>query len=484
MIYQPNNKQDLINPSNPFNNIKEHRTDLGRTPHLSLDLDLDLRIEAREVRVENTDTTRPPPPLAVAHGEERESSEREKEARRGERERRAAAKREREEAARKGERRRLGLLISGSSLQGFASKYHIAPSVTVGLASVSPCPFWSIAHAPFSELVMHWTYTAQADQPSPFLLRSCEVACPVYYAPFPPRLGVTQSYRRLYSYLPFLNATAAAFSHTPHQSLGDLINPSNPFNNIKEHRTDLGRTAHLSLDLDLDLRIEAREVRVENTDTTRPPPPLAVAHGEERESSEREKEARRGERERRAAAKREREEAARKGERRRLGLLISGSSLQGFASKYHIAPSVTVGLASVSPCPFWSIAHAPFSELVMHWTYTAQADQPSPFLLRSCEVACPGTPGIRFPWMVRETGSEVYDTTRPPPPLAAVHGEERETRPREREGGAAKREREGGERRREERERESTARASRERLGLLISGSSLQGFASKFLMRG
>ncbi|KAG5413445.1 hypothetical protein IGI04_001012 [Brassica rapa subsp. trilocularis] len=36
----------------------------------------------------------------------------------------------------------------------------------------------------------------------------------------------------------------------------------------------------------------------------------------------------------------------------------------------------------------------------------------------------------------------VADTTRPPPPLAAVHGEERETRPREREGGAAKRERE------------------------------------------
>jgi len=47
MIYHPNNKQDLINPSNPFNNIKEHERDLGRTPHLSLDLDLDLRIEGK-----------------------------------------------------------------------------------------------------------------------------------------------------------------------------------------------------------------------------------------------------------------------------------------------------------------------------------------------------------------------------------------------------------------------------------------------------
>ena len=40
MVYQPNNRQDLINPSNPFNNINEHETDLDRTPHLSLDLDL------------------------------------------------------------------------------------------------------------------------------------------------------------------------------------------------------------------------------------------------------------------------------------------------------------------------------------------------------------------------------------------------------------------------------------------------------------
>ncbi|KAF3509995.1 hypothetical protein F2Q69_00004549 [Brassica cretica] len=68
---------------------------------------------------------------------------------------------------------------------------------------------------------------------------------------------------------------------------------------------------------------------------------------------------------------------------------------------------------------------------------------------------------------VRETGSEVYDTTQPPPPLAAVHGEERETWPREREGGAAKRERERkdaakrekGERGGAGRERKSTARA-------------------------
>ncbi|KAG5390000.1 hypothetical protein IGI04_031541 [Brassica rapa subsp. trilocularis] len=34
-------------------------------------------------------------------------------------------------------------------------------------------------------------------------------------------------------------------------------------------------------------------------------------------------------------------------------------------------------------------------------TYTAQADQPSPFLLHPYEVACPGTPGIRFPWMYK-----------------------------------------------------------------------------------
>ena len=52
MIYQPNNKQDLINPSNPFNDIKEHRTDLGRTPHLSLDLDLDLEQETKGMRSE------------------------------------------------------------------------------------------------------------------------------------------------------------------------------------------------------------------------------------------------------------------------------------------------------------------------------------------------------------------------------------------------------------------------------------------------
>ena len=65
--------------------------------------------------------------------------------------------------------------------------------------------------------------------------------------------------------------------------------------------------------------------------------------------------------------------------------------------------------------------------------------------------------------------SEVDDTTRLPPPLAAAHGEERETWPREREGGAATREREKGKTRRRERrrretaqgrEKESTARAS------------------------
>ena len=60
---------------------------------------------------------------------------------------------------------------------------------------------------------------------------------------------------------------------------------------------------------------------------------------------------------------------------------------------------------------------------------------------------------------------ENTDTTRPPPPLAVPHGEERESRPREREGGAARREREksrGEERKRRggAEGREATARAS------------------------
>ena len=74
--------------------------------------------------------------------------------------------------------------------------------------------------------------------------------------------------------------------------------------------------------------------------------------------------------------------------------------------------------------------------------------------------------------------SEIDDTTRLPPPRAAAHGKERERRRgerEERERGAARREKE--KRRRGKRERER-------RLGLLISGSSMQGFASKFLMRG
>jgi len=55
---------------------------------------------------------------------ERCGREREKEARRRERERRDAAKREKEERGGAGEResRRLGLSVSGNSLQGFASK--------------------------------------------------------------------------------------------------------------------------------------------------------------------------------------------------------------------------------------------------------------------------------------------------------------------------------------------------------------------------
>uniref|UniRef100_M4DYK1 Uncharacterized protein n=1 Tax=Brassica campestris TaxID=3711 RepID=M4DYK1_BRACM len=44
----------------------------------------------------------------------------------------------------------------------------------------------------------------------------------VYYAPFPPRLGVTQSYRRLYSYPALFERYGLRVSHTPHQSLGGL----------------------------------------------------------------------------------------------------------------------------------------------------------------------------------------------------------------------------------------------------------------------
>ncbi|KAG5399679.1 hypothetical protein IGI04_014286 [Brassica rapa subsp. trilocularis] len=56
---------------------------------------------------------------------------------------------------------------------------------------------------------------------------------------------------------------------------------------------------------------------------------------------------------------------------------------------------------------------------------------------------------------VRETGSEIYDTTRPPPPLAAAHSEERETRPGEREKEA----------RRGERERRDAAKREKEERG-------------------
>ncbi|KAG5384380.1 hypothetical protein IGI04_035850 [Brassica rapa subsp. trilocularis] len=44
----------------------------------------------------------------------------------------------------------------------------------------------------------------------------------LYYDPFPPRLGVTQSYRRLYLYLAVFERYGRRVSHTPHQSLGGL----------------------------------------------------------------------------------------------------------------------------------------------------------------------------------------------------------------------------------------------------------------------
>ncbi|WZY86777.1 hypothetical protein YC2023_033161 [Brassica napus] len=87
----------------------------------------------------------------------------------------------------------------------------------------------------------------------------------------------------------------------------------------------------------------------------------------------------------------------------------------------------------------------------------------------------------------REVRSEVNVTTRLPPPLAAAHGEERERRRGEREERRRRgEERERRERRGEERERRERRRGGQRRsrrLGLLISGNSLQGFASRFLMR-
>ncbi|KAF3553367.1 hypothetical protein F2Q69_00012037 [Brassica cretica] len=82
--------------------------------------------------------------------------------------------------------------------------------------------------------------------------------------------------------------------------------------------------------------------------------------------------------------------------------------------------------------------------------------------------------------------SEIGDNTRPPPPLAVAHGEERESQPGEREITRGEREKRRGEERekREARqgEREKGERWRREResrrLGLPVSGSSLQSFAS------
>ena len=107
MIYQPSNKQDLLNPRSTFNNIEEHERDLGRTPHLSLDLDLYLRMGVRETGSEIYDTTRPPPPLAAAHGKERETRPRERKRRGEEREREEECGEERERRGRRrGERER------------------------------------------------------------------------------------------------------------------------------------------------------------------------------------------------------------------------------------------------------------------------------------------------------------------------------------------------------------------------------------------
>ncbi|KAG5408736.1 hypothetical protein IGI04_005055 [Brassica rapa subsp. trilocularis] len=85
---------------------------------------------------------------------------------------------------------------------------------------------------------------------------------------------------------------------------------------------------------------------------------------------------------------------------------------------------------------------------------------------------------------VRETGSEIYDTTQPPPPLAAANGKEIERFDRERERDREEREREERDAaRREKRKRGSAGREKdHRRLGLPVSGISLQSFASKFLM--
>ncbi|KAF3554043.1 hypothetical protein F2Q69_00012040 [Brassica cretica] len=89
--------------------------------------------------------------------------------------------------------------------------------------------------------------------------------------------------------------------------------------------------------------------------------------------------------------------------------------------------------------------------------------------------------------------SEIGDKTRPPPPLAVAYGEEKESRPGERERSREEREREkrrGKEREKREvqqGEREKGERRRREResrwLGLPVSGSSLQSFASRLMMR-
>ena len=71
--------------------------------------------------------------------------------------------------------------------------------------------------------------------------------------------------------------------------------------------------------------------------------------------------------------------------------------------------------------------------------------------------------------------SEINDTKRPPPPLAAAHGDERENRPGERDREE-----------RDKRERESAARRERResrRLGFSCLREFLQSFALEFLMR-
>ncbi|KAG5407640.1 hypothetical protein IGI04_013759 [Brassica rapa subsp. trilocularis] len=290
--------------------------------------------------------------------------------------------------------------------------------------------------------------------------------------PFPPRLGVTQSYRCLYSYPaifircygpaspPFLNATAAALSFFP-PSPGILSHPS-----------------------------RVRETGSEIYNTKRPPPPLAAAHGEERERGERD--AVRREKRGRGSTGRERERSstARASCLRDFSAeLRSGISDERQGSLLFKTPNGTLGPTQLKRTipPLFLLLPVKSPALVGPSPSSSGTDRlcsvlrplpaktrrdsilPAPLFL-PCHfypmlwprisavferydrrvIFLSTLPGYFIPPFpeVRETGSEIYNTKRPPPPLAAAHGEERER------GERCGEEREKRERQRGERERE------------------------------